>query len=310
MSEIKIGDLIKESRIKSGYKTMKDFSIVTGVSPAALSRIEKNTQDPTPETLMKISRHLNNITYGELMKAAGYLYGLSPEHEQFLTEQFNENSEMDNKITELIDSVLMYKQADDNVVHTVTSLFVNSDISELYVNPTNDEIKNAYYQCDFSIEEKKEVAEKLSDLINKFSPKLANYFANQKNMKPIPLIGTICAGNGIIPNEEIEDFISYPFLGKEQPDYALRVKGESMTGAGINPNDIVFLRKRNWAEYNGQIVAVIVNNEDASLKRMSWSEGSPMITLSPENNSYQSVEVTPNEIVVCGVYAGHFKQEF
>ncbi|MCY9542225.1 LexA family transcriptional regulator, partial [Paenibacillus alvei] len=68
-----------------------------------------------------------------------------------------------------------------------------------------------------------------------------------------------------------------------------------------------FLRKASWAEFNGQIVAVIINGEEGSLKRISWSEGTPRFTLSPENEAYQSVEVSPNELIICGVYAGHFR---
>ncbi|MDM5278831.1 S24 family peptidase [Paenibacillus silvae] len=124
-----------------------------------------------------------------------------------------------------------------------------------------------------------------------------------------PLIGTICAGNGLIADSNIEDYVIYPFPKKKAADFALKVKGDSMIGAGINDGDVVFLKKGNWAEYNGQIVAVVINGEDGSLKRMRWTEGSPYIQLIPENSDYETKEVLPNEIVVCGLYAGHFKFE-
>lgn len=124
-----------------------------------------------------------------------------------------------------------------------------------------------------------------------------------------PLIGTICAGNGLIAEDNIEEYIHFPFSKKQQPDYALRVKGSSMQGADISDGDIVFLRKEKWAEYNGQIVAVIINGEEGSLKRMKWTEGSPFIKLIPENIEYEIKEVLPSEIVICGVYCGHFRPE-
>ncbi|WP_339243011.1 S24 family peptidase [Paenibacillus sp. FSL R5-0517] len=124
-----------------------------------------------------------------------------------------------------------------------------------------------------------------------------------------PLVGTICAGNGLIAESNIEDYVSYPLSKKNNSDFALTVKGDSMIGAGINDGDIVYLKKGRWAEYNGQIVAVVINGEDGQLKRMKWTEGSPYIQLIPENPRYEIKEVLPNEIVVCGLYVGHFKFE-
>lgn len=124
----------------------------------------------------------------------------------------------------------------------------------------------------------------------------------------IPLVGTICAGNGIFADQNIEAHIFYPFQNKKQPDYALRIKGDSMIGAGIENGDIVYLKKAPWAEYNGQIVAVVLkDSEEGMLKRIKWTEGSPVISLVPENDNYETKEAYPNEITICGVYMGHFK---
>lgn len=131
-----------------------------------------------------------------------------------------------------------------------------------------------------------------------------------EQMIKIPLIGSICAGDGLLAESNIEDYICYPFPGKKQPDYALRVKGNSMREVGIEDGDIVYLRKSPWAEYNGQIVAALINDqEDGVLKRMKWSEESPSIFLAPENPEYKVLELLPSEIKVSGVYMGHFKPE-
>src|SRR6185312_4264118 len=86
------------------------------------------------------------------------------------------------------------------------------------------------------------------------------------NLPGIPLIGTICAGDGLLAEQNIEDYIHYPFPSKRQPDYALHVKGNSMIGEGIEDGDIVYIRSAPWAEYNGQIVAAVIDNE-GMLKR-------------------------------------------
>lgn len=130
------------------------------------------------------------------------------------------------------------------------------------------------------------------------------------NILNIPLIGTICAGDGLLAESNIEEYISYPFQSKRQPDYALRVKGDSMIDAGIEDGAVVYIREAQWAEHNGQIVAAVVNEgEDGMLKRMRWTEGSPVVRLVPENDSYETLELLPNQIQVCGVYMGHFSPE-
>jgi len=132
----------------------------------------------------------------------------------------------------------------------------------------------------------------------------------KKPTTTIPLIGTICAGDGLLAEQNIEEYIHYPFRNKRQPDYALRVKGDSMIGAGIEDGDIVYMRYAQWADYNGQIVAALINdNEEGMLKRIHWSADSPLIRLAPENDEYQTIEVMPNEVTICGVYMGHFKPE-
>lgn len=135
-------------------------------------------------------------------------------------------------------------------------------------------------------------------------------FKSQNVKLVIPLIGTICAGDGLLAEQNIEEYIHYPFRNKRQPDFALRVKGDSMIGAGIEDGDIVYMRQAPWADYNGQIVAALINdNEDGTLKRIRWSTDSPLIRLEPENDEYDVIEVAPNQVTICGVYMGHFKPE-
>ncbi|WP_138226216.1 helix-turn-helix domain-containing protein [Paenibacillus algicola] len=134
--------------------------------------------------------------------------------------------------------------------------------------------------------------------------------AAEYNLGHIPLIGTICAGDGIIAESNIDGYVGFPFLNNSKPDYALCVKGDSMNRVGIEDGDIVYLRAANWVERSGQIAAVIVNGEEGTLKRVHWEPGSNLVRLVPENPKYKTIEVYPNEIRVCGVYAGHFKPEY
>lgn len=57
-------------------------------------------------------------------------------------------------------------------------------------------------------------------------------------------------------------------------------KGESMIGAGIRTGDIVYIRKQEEVE-NGQIAAVMVGGDEATLKRVYTKPG--VVQLVAEN---------------------------
>ncbi|MBB6215632.1 repressor LexA [Anaerosolibacter carboniphilus] len=113
--------------------------------------------------------------------------------------------------------------------------------------------------------------------VDKFNP------TDKKNKsKQIPVLGTIAAGKPIMAQEYIE---SYEHVGyDEKVDFCLRVKGDSMVNARIFDGDIVFIRSQPDVE-NGEIAAVIIDGEEATLKRVYKVNGS--IILRPENPQYQ-----------------------
>ena len=98
--------------------------------------------------------------------------------------------------------------------------------------------------------------------------------------KPVPIIGTIAAGKPILAEENIEGY-STPY-GAVKADFALRVKGDSMTGVPILDGDIVFIRCQPEVN-NGEIAAVLIDGE-ATLKRF-YNRGES-IMLVAENPKY------------------------
>ncbi len=99
--------------------------------------------------------------------------------------------------------------------------------------------------------------------------------------KKIPIIGTIAAGQPILAMEEIEGYEYVP----EHLDvtFCLRVKGDSMIGARILDGDLVYIRQQPTIE-NGEIAAVLIDQEEATLKRVYKLNGS--IILRAENPNY------------------------
>ena len=97
-------------------------------------------------------------------------------------------------------------------------------------------------------------------------------------MQKIPLVGQIGCGTPILAEQNIEDYVDLP--GHIRADFALTCKGESMIGAGIRTGDIVYIRKQEEVE-NGQIAAVMVGGDEATLKRVYTKPG--VVQLVAEN---------------------------
>lgn len=107
--------------------------------------------------------------------------------------------------------------------------------------------------------------------------------------KRIPLIGEVCAGEGTIANPEFEEYVTAPDW--VHADFALKCKGDSMTGARIYDGDMVYIRRQETVE-PGEIAAVQIG-EEALLKRVYFS--GETIILQPENPQYAPIIVNPNE---------------
>ena len=116
-----------------------------------------------------------------------------------------------------------------------------------------------------------------------------------KGAVKIPLVGTITAGQPITAVEDITDYINF----HEQKNYtgelfALKVRGESMINAAILDGDIVVVEKCSTAR-NGDIVAAMVNGEEATVKTFYKENGH--YRLQPENDTMDPIIVDECEII-------------
>ncbi|MEG2221448.1 MAG: transcriptional repressor LexA [Oscillospiraceae bacterium] len=102
----------------------------------------------------------------------------------------------------------------------------------------------------------------------------------------VPIVGNVAAGAPILAEECIEDYLTYDTGGREDEYFALRVRGESMLGAGILPGDLVVVKKQVVAQ-NGEIVVALLEDE-ATVKRFSRRDGT--IWLLPENDAYAPID--------------------
>lgn len=101
----------------------------------------------------------------------------------------------------------------------------------------------------------------------------------------IPILGRVTAGQPILAVEDIEGYLPTDLDGEVGEYFALRIQGDSMTGAAILDGDYIVVRRQNFAR-NGQIVVAMIEDE-ATCKRFVSSEGH--IWLMPENSSYAPI---------------------
>lgn len=109
-------------------------------------------------------------------------------------------------------------------------------------------------------------------------------------MVSLPVVGNVAAGQPILAQENIESYFPLPaeFVPKGDGDFfALKVRGDSMIGAGIFDGDILFVRSVNEAE-NGEIIVALVE-DSATVKRFYREDGH--IRLQPENDTMDPIIV-------------------
>ena len=109
---------------------------------------------------------------------------------------------------------------------------------------------------------------------------------NKEEKNRIPILGDVAAGAPILAQECIDDYLTFDCGGQEENYFALRVRGESMLGAGILPGDVVVVRRQQTAS-NGEIVVALLG-EEATVKRLARRSG--MVWLLPENDGYQPID--------------------
>lgn len=120
--------------------------------------------------------------------------------------------------------------------------------------------------------------------------------------RQIPILGTICAGNGIYCEENFEGYFLVDRSIKA--DYCLRVKGDSMIDANIYDGDVAFLRK-DFDFIDGEIYAVCYGAEEsASLKKLYKTDNKML--LQPCNSDYAAVFVDVDDVVIVGECIGTY----
>lgn len=185
--------------------------------------------------------------------------------------------------------------------------FVRGYISEQGYAPSFEEIAGK-----FEFQSLATVHEHLSNLERKGYIRRAHNESRSIEVLPprgqaiateIPLLGMVAAG---APIESLahDETVAVPddLLPRRGPNYALRVRGQSMIEEHICDGDVVVVHGRDAAE-NGEMVIALVNGSEATVKKY-YREPGGWVRLQPANAAMSPMRFQERDVVIQGVVVG------
>lgn len=119
----------------------------------------------------------------------------------------------------------------------------------------------------------------------------------------LPLLGTVAAGypiESMMSGEVVP--VPDAMLPRRGPNYALRVRGESMIDEQIRDGDLVVVNGRESAD-NGEMVIALVNGNEATVKRF-YREPGGWIRLQPSNETMRPLRFQEGDVLIQGIVVG------
>ena len=131
-------------------------------------------------------------------------------------------------------------------------------------------------------------------------------FSDANEAISLPLYGRIAAGTPIEALRDQSTMVQVPaaLLGAGD-HYALEVSGDSMIDAGILDGDTVLIQRCEQA-HDGTIVVALVDDSEATLKRLKRGRGEVM--LEPANARYETRSLSPDRVRIQGRLVGLLRQ--
>jgi repressor LexA len=188
--------------------------------------------------------------------------------------------------------------------------FVQAQLRSVAMSPTLDEIRSHFgFSSLNAAREHVRLIQQKGYLKREFGKSRAIRVAGSAGRRDadvvrVPLLGRIPAGEPSLPTEEIVDVLPLPreqFRGERL--FALRVRGDSMVGAGILNGDIAVIDP-DREPVDGSIAAVVLD-EEATLKRFYRSKGG--LRLVAENPAFTDINVSRARLAsvrVAGLFVG------
>ena len=204
-------------------------------------------------------------------------------------------------------------------------IFINKKIRSTGISPSYEEMKNSLnlksksgiHRLISALEERgfvKRLAHKAraleviklpenasaNDIFNSFTPSVIKGGLDKAEnfSSKVSVLGSIAAGTPIEAIQQEVDKVALPEnLQNNGEHFGLKVKGDSMIEAGINDGDTVIVKKTTNAE-NGQIAVVLIDEQEATLKRIRKKGNT--IALEAANKNYDTKIYAANRIKIQG----------
>jgi repressor LexA len=126
--------------------------------------------------------------------------------------------------------------------------------------------------------------------------------AGPQRWREVPIVGRVTAGLPMYAQQEWDgSLVIDETLFRGDNLFALRVRGDSMSGAGILDGDLVVCHPRQYA-HNGEIVVALIDAEEATVKR--FYRRRDHIELRPENPRFPVMRYDFCRILVQGKVVG------
>ncbi|MGQ0744184.1 MAG: transcriptional repressor LexA [Acidimicrobiales bacterium] len=114
----------------------------------------------------------------------------------------------------------------------------------------------------------------------------------------VPLVGEVAAGTGLLAAENVEDIHPLPAdLTGEGTLFMLRVRGESMIGAGILPGDFAVVRSGADVA-KGDVVVAGIPGDEATIK--TYSRRGTRVVLLASNPDFEPIDLPANQVTIYG----------
>lgn len=291
-----LGNRIKKER-ENLKLSREDLAKKIGVSYSAIAMYEQGNREPNNEILLKMCEIFNC--------SMDYLMGKS--------EYKTKKEELNHYYKKIYNNALL------DIAPTLLEMGLNSkEVSELISLPSvydgNELLLNKIVELRNRLPEKyKEKYIKLfEDLLRKMRHQLEfNSLKTFKNNHPkCPVYGQISAGLPNWAEECLEEYIPIDLssMGVANPDecFFLRVKGESMNKL-VKNGAYALIRKQDVVR-NGEVAVVLVNGDEATLKKFTRRKNIIVLDPMSDDPSFQTqIYDKKTQIKVIGKYIGKFE---
>lgn len=125
--------------------------------------------------------------------------------------------------------------------------------------------------------------------------------------KSLPILGNVACGEPIFASEEHSHYVKT--TSDFGADFCLTAKGDSMINARIFDGDVLFVKKQESVD-DGEIAVVLIDDE-ATVKRVYFNREDGILTLMPENPTYKPMRYMGSQLdrvrILGKVVSGQYK---